>query len=372
MNFEINMINVEDGDAIILQLKKADKKALIVIDGGYQKHYSKLKKRLDELLPDFNNKIELIICSHYDNDHLEGISFLLDDCQSQSIEIGEIWMHKIEDRLEDLILGMDERIQYEKENWQPEKKKLWKIMYGSFNIPYDDRQDQLVLENYAYLKGLIQKIIDYGLENKIREVKRGDCLEGFEEFKVVSPKPEFYNYFLPQLKQEKFLEDVKRSSKRKLLESSEESKTIDEHIMDTISPCERLKTSSIKNRVTPTNMVSIVTLLTTHSKKLLFTADSGIESYQQQELLNAELNNLDWLQLPHHGSKNNTSKIMLDHFNPEQVFVSGKNIENRPDSVIVGCLSGKNRLKAITVTNSDLNTWYLKFDQSGDIERVLI
>ena len=79
MEVEINMINVEDGDAIIVQLKKGDKKALILIDGGYKKYYSKVKKRLEELLPLYNNKISLVVCTHYDNDHIGGIEKILDD-----------------------------------------------------------------------------------------------------------------------------------------------------------------------------------------------------------------------------------------------------------------------------------------------------
>jgi hypothetical protein len=63
MKVEINMINVEDGDAIIVQLEKKGEKALIVIDGGYKGHYKKLKKRLDELIPEYKNTINLVICT---------------------------------------------------------------------------------------------------------------------------------------------------------------------------------------------------------------------------------------------------------------------------------------------------------------------
>lgn len=96
--------------------------------------------------------------------------------------------------------------------------------------------------------------------------------------------------------------------------------------------------------------------------KLLFTADSGIETYQSQNLLNQELKDLDWLQLPHHGSKNNSSKIMLDHFNPKIVFVSAKGKENRPSSTITKCLNEKSNFKELLITNGDENTWYLKIE----------
>jgi len=48
MKVEINVINVEDGDAIILMLTDNDRKSLILIDGGYKKYYPKVKKGLNK------------------------------------------------------------------------------------------------------------------------------------------------------------------------------------------------------------------------------------------------------------------------------------------------------------------------------------
>ncbi len=362
MNFEINMINVENGDSIILQLEKKDKKALIVIDGGYQQHYQKLEQRIRELLPSFNNKIDLIVCSHYDNDHLEGISLLLDYCYKAKVEIGEIWMHKIEYKLADLIKGIDE-----KEGLLLEKMKFEKLStYNSgefINEQVFNKEDNLMIESYQFLKELLQKIINYGLEGKVKEVVKENYLDGFEEFKVVSPTADFYNSYLPKLKTEKFLEDIQKTAELRMLSESNrptDRRTIEEMVGDVTNPCSRLETSSIANSVTPTNLVSIVTLLSTNDLRLLFTADAGIESFDNKEVLTNELMNLNWLQLPHHGSKNNTSLTMLDHFNPQIVFVSGKNIENRPSAKVVNCLKEKSRFQEIHITNEETDTWYLK------------
>lgn len=372
MNFEINMINVEDGDAILLQLRKENKKALIVIDGGYSQHYTKLKKRVYELLPDFENKIDLIVCTHYDNDHLEGISLLLDDCKKDEIEIGEIWLHKIDDSLEETIKGMEEKLKLEIEVSIPERKRLWELNHALTGFKkideYNSTFDNLVIENYNFLKTLLKKILTYGLEDKVKQVTRGFALSGFEEFKVISPTTKYYNDFLPKLRDEKFLNEISNSIREKFL--VEEEKTIEEQILDTTSPCERLMKRS--TGVTPTNMVSIVTLLKVNDLKLLFTGDSGIESYQKQSLLDTDLKDLDWLQLPHHGSKYNTSSIMLEHFNPRIVFVSGEGIENRPSSNIIKCLETKRRFEEYHVTNKEVNTWYLKIQNDLKPERILL
>lgn len=371
MNFEINMINVEDGDSIILQLEKEGKEALIVIDGGYRRYYEKLERRIQELLPNFNNKIDLIVGSHYDNDHLEGISLLLDYCKSNNVEIGEIWLHKIENQLVNLIEGMNSKEKELQEKNTFAKRTTYR--QGDFLTEQATNKGNLVIENYQFLINLLQKIIDYGWEEKIREVVKGDFLEGFEEFKVISPKADFYNHFLPRLKDEKFVSDVQKTVDLRLLSEDNnlaDRDDFDEMVLDTAYPCSRLETSSIANRVTPTNLVSIVTLLSANDLRLLFTADAGIESFQDQGLLNHELKDLDWLQLPHHGSKNNTSLIMLDHFNPKIVYVSGINRENRPSTKIVNCLSEKERFREIHVTNEE-NTWYLKMKNNLQTERII-
>ncbi|MBA6157375.1 MBL fold metallo-hydrolase [Tenacibaculum sp. S7007] len=365
MEIEINMINVEDGDAIILTLKKEDKKALILIDGGYKKYYPKLKKRLEELLPSFDNKIDLVICTHYDNDHIGGIEKMLDDYHQI---IQEIWIHKISDTLtEQVSLMKSELDSIEKIE---EEYKRFKTLAG-----INEHQDFLIIEGYRDLLRVSEKLIQYDLESKTKEPTRGDYLEGFEEFTVISPTAKYYNSFLHELKGETFLKDIRNniSENKMILESFEEFTDLQEirKGIDLSTPCSRLEKSSLKNSVTATNMVSIVTLLKANDCKYLFTGDAGIETFEDQNILDEDIKNLDWLDLPHHGSKNNTSEIMLSHFNPKTVFVSARGTANRPHYLIKQCLKNKETGDNIFVTNSDEETWYLKYDENGNTERIL-
>lgn len=350
MEFEINMINVKDGDAIILMLKKKDKKALILIDGGYKKYYPKIKKRLMEILPEFNNKIDLLICTHYDNDHIGGVEEILDDYHDI---IQEIWLHKIADNLNTQNEMMKQSLfNLEVMNSQKsiEEKLNEKEVYNS----------NLILEGYKDLIRTTQKIIDYGLENVTKEATKGDYLKGFEEFQVISPSKEYYNSYLDELKDEKFIREIPfKFYENKMHE-----------IQNSLIPhCEQLENSSITNSVTATNMVSIVTLLKIENQKLVFTGDAGIETFETQNLLQSDdLKNIDWLDLPHHGSKNNTSLSMLKHFNPQTVFVSAKFSSNRPSKNILKCLSERRAENNVFITNENKKTWYLKFTNIGKTE----
>jgi hypothetical protein len=214
----------------------------------------------------------------------------------------------------------------------------------------------------------LEKIIEYGLVDRLKEVKQGHYLSGFEEFSVVSPSADYYNSHLTELKKEfinqaKLQEEYLSDSKNLVFESFEKY----------TNPCYYLESSSKANNVTATNMVSIVTLLEANDKKYLFTGDAGIETFEEQYLLsNNKLKDLDWLDLPHHGSKNNTSLNMLTHFDPRIVFVSGDAGPNRPHQLITKCLESKRvGMDNVHITNSDKNTWYLKLDKDLNVSRVL-
>ena len=354
MEVEINMINVEDGDAIIVTLKNEEKKALIVIDGGYKKYYKKLKNRLNELLPDFNNEIALVVCTHYDNDHLGGISKLLDEYNEV---IQEIWIHRAQGELEqDIDLLKNElKLINNKSN---QTKRLQRL------AGLNELSEALIIEGYNDLIETLTKIKELGLDGKVKEATRGMTLSEFSEFKVISPKIEYYNKYLPQLSKEILYE----SKSHLIPEKISGLKRLKKH-SEFRFPCEHLEKSSLSNGVTPTNMVSIVILLEANNKKYLFTGDSGIETFEDQNLLDdEELKELHWLDLPHHGSKNNTSKSMLDHFQPKVVFVSGDGGPNRPHHLLKSCL--ENRKASIHVTNENNDTWYLKHTSKKDFDRI--
>lgn len=366
MKVEIDMINVEDGDAIFIGLtKETGDKALIVIDGGYGKFYDendfRVRKRLNEILPQYGGKIRLLICTHYDNDHLVGAGKILED-HHENIE--EIWIHKIEDTLLDELSKMESRLA-ELYTENESKKKFQKLAgFSSFQGPK-------IIENYKQLKSFLGKIRIYGLEDKIKEVFRGHQLKDWEDFSVISPTHEYYTAHLESLKQERYVEDIKFNlNEQNGIYRYKDFVNETRKMIDATNPCSKLETSSIANGVTATNMVSIVCLLNVNDKKFLFTGDAGIETFEKQNILDHTLSELYWLDIPHHGSKNNTSKNMLEHFNPEIAFCSGNGGANRPHYNIVNCLSKNRTGKNLFVTNDPENTWYITINENGDIKRV--
>lgn len=357
MKAEINLINVEDGDAIIIMLDDKARKSLIIIDGGYKKYYPKVKKRLEEILPKYNNCIDLLVCTHYDNDHLGGIENILDEYHRQ---INEIWIHKIDHSLTETTKVLEEKIN--------------RIKNPSDNLTdfrlneRDADQQNFEAERYSDLLRVVQKIKQYRLDSKVKEAVCGDFLKKFPEFSVIGPSPEFYNQNLPKLK------DEMRSEFRILDEVLQTQKNLaktDIEVLKMSNPCEALEKSSLANNVSAANMISIVTQLKLGTKKFLFTGDSGIESFEKYTAnWKKDLKNLYFLVVPHHGSRNNTSKMMLKTFNPIHCFVSGKGGENRPSKNIVQCMKTRKRLRTLEITNIPAETWYLRISHLGKVQRV--
>jgi calcineurin-like phosphoesterase family protein len=298
------------------------------------------------------------ICTHYDNDHLGGIWKLIEEYH-QCIQ--EIWIHKIAETLDE-----HKRIM---QNELIKLKEQTKHNEGFYRrVGYSTDKHQMILEGYTELIKVIEKIIDYDLDKIAFEPVRGKQLKGFEEFEVVSPTPNFYNKRISSLKNEKLLMEVQEDQIKGIVNEVIENGRVRESINEDI--CNQLETSSIKNNVTDANLISIVTRLNIDGKIYLFTGDAGIETFEEQDILQEDIKNIEWLDLPHHGSKNNTSAKMLSHFNPKVVFVSGNNQENRPNKLIKKCLEKKSRFRKMEVTNETQNTWYLKYNQDGKIERI--
>jgi beta-lactamase superfamily II metal-dependent hydrolase len=74
------------------------------------------------------------------------------------------------------------------------------------------------------------------------------------------------------------------------------------------------------------NNSSVVSLLSFENRKYLFTGDSGIPALQNvinyAENNSIDISNVNWKQVPHHGSHRNISPEILDKIKTEVAYVS--------------------------------------------------
>lgn len=74
MEIKIEMLDIGDGDAIIIHLKRELENLIILIDGGNSKNVPKVLAKLDPILVESGKEgPDLIVCTHYDSDHIGGL-----------------------------------------------------------------------------------------------------------------------------------------------------------------------------------------------------------------------------------------------------------------------------------------------------------
>ncbi|HKY27930.1 MAG TPA: hypothetical protein VJM12_08290 [Pyrinomonadaceae bacterium] len=89
--FEIEMLPAREGDCLWLRYGDARKPYQILIDGGRSATAKEIKNRLAKL-PDNQKTFELLIITHVDRDHIEGVIGLLED-PKLSLTFKDVWFN---------------------------------------------------------------------------------------------------------------------------------------------------------------------------------------------------------------------------------------------------------------------------------------
>lgn len=373
MKVQVNMINVENGDAIIVELFENENSAVILIDGGRKGYYhSRLQPTLARILAEHEKEgPDLVVCTHYDQDHIEGIINVLDEYQNK---VRRVWVHqhpadlKEQIKLAKVVLeGKVPPLDFlERKEFTKAQEVLGLLEKSEFDI----EELNLVIESIIDLETLYEMIarINKGCrENGLEEIivehpVKGHQLENWPQFIVEGPTREYLEDCFKNFK----------NTKAFLLEESQKDIQLNRELLlanyelqeGRPSPCEELAVSS---RISATNRSSIICSVEGELGKYLFTGDAGIKSFSSIPNWETQLEGLFWLDVPHHGSWNNTSKRMIEVFKPKFAFVSGEAEDNRPHWAIKACLEEKGA--SVEVTNDPKNTIVLGIDTKGKTYR---
>jgi glyoxylase-like metal-dependent hydrolase (beta-lactamase superfamily II) len=92
MQVKITLLDLGDADAIIVHLTKTTGEQLVVlIDAGNVRDGQKCIDKLDPILKSVDKKApDLIVCTHYDADHIRGLIKII---ARYGNDIGKIWSH---------------------------------------------------------------------------------------------------------------------------------------------------------------------------------------------------------------------------------------------------------------------------------------
>lgn len=295
MSYEIEMLNVGNADAIILRyINDAGNEYVVVIDAGNK---SDGKKVVDQINAYTNQKyIDLAICTHPDNDHIGGFFYIIDN-----MRIDEFWIHDPANHVD-----------------ISEVRKA--ITEASLT-----RKMNKITESIDNNVNLLKVINKKGIKHQ--EPFRG-LHHSIIPLTVLGPSVEFYENLLKNFRAVKGL-----FTEESILEydDKDDYESLTESLSDVLDEDD--------DKSSENNSSTIIAFHPNNDKKYLFTADTGPMALQDVVDYYFEwTKNLDWLDVPHHGSKKNLNSSLIKHFSPKVAFVSGKGKRKYPSMAVVNAL----------------------------------
>jgi beta-lactamase superfamily II metal-dependent hydrolase len=278
---EINILPAYNGDSILIKTyDKNNNEVIILIDGGTPSTFEySLKKELKGIL-----KIDLLVLTHIDNDHIGGLINLFKNSLINEIEIGEIWYN-----------------QPDVEFYEPKSEKVL------ISVPQAEDLKNLIREQK---KDVIIKEIT--TDNKTLKIK------GLE-FTILSPTKEIKNKLY-----EVWLKIRTKFNEKKYNSLISTSTTKCSKSLEELNEIDFKPEKSINSDIY--NSSSIAFILKCFDVSILLLADSRAEIISESliSLGNSEMKPLevDFVKISHHGSLNNTSQELLSLVKSNNYIIS--------------------------------------------------
>ncbi len=297
MKFEIEMLNVGNADAMILRYfgpnpYGGEWEYVVTIDAGNRNDGKKVIQFIhDHCGQDY---IDLAVCTHPDNDHIGGYFEIVD-----KIEIKEFWIHDPA-----LHVSIDE-------------------VRRAISLASLQRKMTKITESINNNVNLIE-LLDR------RRIPRREPFQGLRHpvipIMVLGPSESFYEQLLKTFrsvdglfKEEEILE-YDSLSDLSLVESL--SATLDQD----------------DDRSSENNSSAIL-FFYPPGFKCLFTGDAGPMALDKVVVqYPSETHKVNFLDVPHHGSKKNLTSTLVTHFSPQFACVSGKGQGKYPSRAVVSAL----------------------------------
>jgi beta-lactamase superfamily II metal-dependent hydrolase len=356
MLFSLEVLEAKYGDCLMLHFGDPNDPKSILIDGGPPGVYSKtLKPRLmaikakltgDEPLP-----LAMVMISHADEDHIQGIIDLTDSMadklsekEQQDFIIDNFWFNSFDDIIGNLQIPIIKDL----------KTSAHAADISSLQIPKLDNAPEHIVAVIAstgqgrHIRDNVAKLnlsvnapfqnLKPGNTKLVRgDTKTKNLLIGDLEIIVVHPTAQR----LQEL-QTQWDKDLKKAAKAK---SKEKSKDI-------------IVSSLINNDKSPFNLSSIVCLVKFGDKKMLLTGDGRSDDIYAGLKLKGLLDkegkiHVDILKMPHHGSKADMTPEFLMNVTADHYVVSASGKFNNPDQETLDMMDQAVKKGTLHLTNHD-------------------
>ena len=324
-----------NGDCIFFTLKEADKQFTIMVDCG---RYSKPIK--DYVENQLNKHIDLLVVTHIDVDHIEGVTKMLNDMPDLSID--EIWFNSYKRSNDGDILPLSEKQIVCLKRLYNKIPQVIDVLDTKANADHAMTLSETILGNPKWKSVWIRERIrvnmeDYplcdGVFGKIRILSptQKDLNDLDEEFLAL-----FYEFFYGEHSENNLDKDstiyelLLRVAHENDIVDQIDSEQIASQILDeqVIIDYSGNKTSPL----TPANKASIAFVWELDEHKVLFLGDAS------PDVVSKSLNGLygtgntlfDAVKVSHHGSAHSTTIKMMEKIDSPHFFFTGGGGNKRP------------------------------------------
>ncbi len=331
---KLHVLQAEFGDCFILESKSGKESVNILIDGGPYQTFEKHIKPTLKKIP-INGKLDLMVLSHVDNDHIVGLLDLLTEIKNQResgekelVEVEKIWHNSFNDLLE--------------LHAEP-KKLLGNIFSAKSMVKAPNAKESLVMKGFQQGTDL----------TKLAKMLKIPINPDFEKIIVVNDKIRsvlLNNICIQLLGPTKKNVDKLRKDWNEWLGKKKTEGTL-------------VGLLELVDKSIP-NLASITFLAKIKNKIILFTGDGLGHDIVDMLSKNSMLDEhgkfyVDVLKVPHHGSDRNTSAEFFDTVNADYYIISANGRDDNPSlSTLKWILeSGKRsgKPKKIILTNKTPN-----------------
>lgn len=350
---KLHILRANCGDCFVLEFaKNNDKSKYILIDGG---PHGVFKNYLRPFLEKYSGiEFELVVATHSDDDHVIGLSQLVETIYAQGFsthklaKIKQFWYNSLEATIENNIDKKNRLTRAlqtpKKRNLELDDKKMEELFAKSMELDEPEflkRSYKSGLELRQSLKDM--KIpINQGFKDELISLDSPNLTRDFDGhllIKIIGP----FQTQLDNLMEKwlKWFEDYSAELKSRDIRGS------------------------LKDNTIP-NLSSIMFLAEADGKTILFTGDGLddhiLEGLRERQILTGETMEVDVLKLPHHGSERNVSEEFFKTVLSKSYVISGNGDYDNPSAKtlimiakITKCLEREKVTIYITYDSKDID-----------------
>jgi beta-lactamase superfamily II metal-dependent hydrolase len=325
MIFSLEVLQAKHGDCLLLHYGAKNDPHTIVIDGGPAGVYRDyLQPRLmqikNSLSPDSSLKLSMVMVSHLDDDHVNGILQLADDVDDNKMfEVNDIWVNTFDDIIGNAelpaIAALGASVAAAKASTIPMDPKTERSISAVIASTGQGRQLRDIATKLGWKVNSNFKKLKSGKAPLVRgDVKAGTIK--WDQLKITVIHPDEQRLIKLQKQWDKDLEKARKTG----------DKTI--------------PASLTSPDTSPFNLSSIVCLVELGGKKVLLTGDGRsddiLAGLEKNKLLdkNGKLH-VDVLKMPHHGSGRNMEKKFLQKVTGNHYVISADGNYDNPDDEVL-------------------------------------